>query len=179
MRGWTTPERSGDSIGVVDRVVADNHPGHITLKAAIPHMIEPGEAPSGSLVSGRPFGVPGLPAYCAQGWPLAVEAVALDYGVNKVRAMYSDPKLLRQRCSLRMRPFADVVVWREEGVLCVFSRFPLPGSPSSETAGLCSFLASDDASFVTATVIPVDGGACVVDVSGAAINQLAAQHLGG
>jgi hypothetical protein len=34
--------------------------------------------------------------------------------------------------------------------------------------------ASDDASFVTAAVIPVDGGAVAVDVSGAAINQMAA-----
>lgn len=52
-------------------------------------------------------------------------------------------------------------------------------SDPSEMAGLCSFLASDDASFLTAAVIPVDGGAVVVDVSGAAINQLAAKYLHG
>ena len=47
-----------------------------------------------------------------------------------------------------------------------------------DVASSAVFLASDEASFITATVIPVDGGACVVDVSGAAINELAAQHLG-
>jgi hypothetical protein len=52
-------------------------------------------------------------------------------------------------------------------------------SDPSEMAGLCSFLASDDAGFLTGTVIPVDGGAVVVDVSGAAINQLAAKYLSG
>jgi NAD(P)-dependent dehydrogenase (short-subunit alcohol dehydrogenase family) len=46
----------------------------------------------------------------------------------------------------------------------------------AEMAGLCSFLASDDASFLTAAVIPVDGGAATVDVSGNAINELAARH---
>jgi len=51
-------------------------------------------------------------------------------------------------------------------------------SSPHEMAGLCSFLASDDASFLTAAVIPVDGGAAAVDVSGAAINQMAVQHLG-
>jgi NAD(P)-dependent dehydrogenase (short-subunit alcohol dehydrogenase family) len=50
---------------------------------------------------------------------------------------------------------------------------PLPRvSRPEETAGICAFLASDDSSFLTAAAIPVDGGAAVVDVSGAVITNI-------
>ena len=39
----------------------------------------------------------------------------------------------------------------------------------SEITGACSFLASDDAAFITGAVLMVDGGAAVVDVSGASV----------
>jgi len=34
------------------------------------------------------------------------------------------------------------------------------------------YLASDDSSFLTGVVIPIDGGAAIVDVSGAAIGGI-------
>ena len=77
-----------------------------------------------------------------------------------------------------MTPFARTCGLEVDDVLRVFSRdVPLRRvSSPHEMAGLCSYLASDDASFLTGAVIPVDGGAAVVDVSAAAVNQLAAQH---
>ena len=40
---------------------------------------------------------------------------------------------------------------------------------SSEIGGLCSYLASDDSSFMTGSIITIDGGAAYVDVVGASI----------
>lgn len=58
-----------------------------------------------------------------------------------------------------------------EGVFKVISsnlplrRFAAP----EEITGICSYLASDDSSFMTGSVLLVDGGAAVVDVAGASL----------
>ncbi len=40
-----------------------------------------------------------------------------------------------------------------------------------EVTGLCSFLASDDSLFMTGSALLLDGGAAIVDVSGAALSS--------
>ena len=40
-----------------------------------------------------------------------------------------------------------------------------------EITGICSYLASDDSTFMTGSVLLIDGGSAVVDVSGAALTN--------
>jgi meso-butanediol dehydrogenase/(S,S)-butanediol dehydrogenase/diacetyl reductase len=157
----------------------------LTMKAAIPHMIEAG---GGSIINVSSLAglvnPPRLPAYCASkgGLISLSKQVAVDYGVYKVRCNVLCPGATKTEMFVGgMTPFAEACGVPVEEVFAVFSGdIPLRRvSSPSEMAGICSFLASDDASFLTAAVIPVDGGAVVVDVSGAAINRMAAQYLGG
>ena len=178
--------------GVVDldpavwaRVLAVNLTGpFLTMKAVIPHMIEAG---GGSIVNISSLAglvnPQGLPAYCASkgGLISLSKQVAVDYGVNNVRCNVVCPGATMTEMFIGgMRPFARECGVEIEDVFRTFAEdIPMRRlSSPREMAGLCSFLASDDASFLTAAVIPVDGGAGVVDVSGAAINQMAARYLG-
>ena len=67
----------------------------------------------------------------------------------------------------------DVLNTDLEGVFKVVSsgvplrRFATP----EEITGICSFLASDDSLFMTGSVILIDGGSAVVDVSGATLTN--------
>jgi hypothetical protein len=38
-------------------------------------------------------------------------------------------------------------------------------------AGICSYLASDDSTFMTGAILLLDGGAAIVDVAGAALTN--------
>lgn len=58
-----------------------------------------------------------------------------------------------------------------DGVFKVIS-FGLPlrrFAAPEEITGICSYLASDDSSFMTGSVLVIEGGAAVVDVSGASL----------
>ena len=172
--------------GTWERVLAVNLTGpFLLMKAAIPPMIEAG---GGSIVNVSSLagllGVPGQPAYCASkgGLISLSKQVAVDYGREKVRCNVICPGSIKTEMLVgNMTSFAQMCGLEAESVLGTFSQdLPLHRvADPSEVAGLVSFLASDDASFITAAVIPIDGGAGVVDVSGAAINRLAAQCLGG
>jgi NAD(P)-dependent dehydrogenase (short-subunit alcohol dehydrogenase family) len=126
---------------------------------------------------------PRLPAYCASKGALISlsKQVAVDYGVQGVRCNVVCPGGTKTEMIVNaMTPFAEACGLEVDDVLATFSQdVPLRRvSSPEEIAGLCSYLASDDASFLTAAVIPLDGGAATVDVSGAAINQLASERLG-
>jgi len=168
-----------------DRVLQVNLTGpFLMMKAVIPHMIEAG---GGSVINisslAGLLGVPGLPAYCASkgGLISLTKQVAVDYGVHNIRCNVVCPGATKTEMFVSsMTPFAETCGIEVEEVFRTFSEdVPLRRvSSPCEMAGLCSFLAGDDAGFVTAACIPVDGGAVVVDVSGAAINRLAAKHRG-
>ena len=61
-----------------------------------------------------------------------------------------------------------------EGIFSLFTKdVPLRRAASTdEVGGLCSYLASDDSSYMTGVVIPIDRGTAIVDISGAAINNI-------
>ena len=169
-----------------NRVLAVNLTGpFLTMKAAIPHMIEAG---GGSIINIASLAAlvnpPRLPAYCVSkaGLVSLTKQAAVDYGVHKIRVNCVCPgATMTDMFRGGMTRFAEECGLAVDEVFRAFSQdIPMKRvSDPSEMAGLCSFLAGDDATFVTAAVIPVDGGAVVVDVSGAAINQLAAIYLGG
>ena len=72
-----------------------------------------------------------------------------------------------------MSPLREVFQKDIDGV---FSRFSL-NSPlrrvasPKEISGICSYLASNESSFMTGAVLVIDGGASIVDVNGSAVSN--------
>ena len=172
--------------GVVDMDVAEwrrmlevNLTGpFLMMKACIPHMIKAG---GGSVVNISSLAglrcISENPGFCATKGGLInlTQQAALDYGRYNVRCNVVCPGATKTAMfTENMEAFAQMVGTNVEDIFARFmkdvplSRVALP----DEMAGICAFLASDDSSFLTAAAIPVDGGAAVVDVSGAVISSI-------
>jgi NAD(P)-dependent dehydrogenase (short-subunit alcohol dehydrogenase family) len=147
------------------------------MKASIPHMIEGG---GGSIINIASLGglrcLPGMPAYCSSkaGLIMLTQQVALDFGPAKIRCNVVCPGGTRTKMLEKsLAALEEVLETDLEGVFeCISSMVPLrrTGSPS-EISGICSYLASDDSTFMTGSVLLVDGGAAIVDVAGAALTN--------
>jgi meso-butanediol dehydrogenase/(S,S)-butanediol dehydrogenase/diacetyl reductase len=172
--------------GVVDLDVAEwrrmlevNLTGpFLMMKACIPHMIKAGV---GSVVNISSLA--GLrsnsemPAYCATKGGLInlTQQAALDYGPYNVRCNVVCPGATKTAMfTENMEAFARMLGTNVEDIFARFMKdVPLNRvARPDEMAGICAFLASDDSSFLSGVVIPVDGGAAVVDVSGAVISSI-------
>ena len=72
-----------------------------------------------------------------------------------------------------LSPLAEAIETDLEGVFqSITSMVPLKRTASpSEVSGICSYLASDDSTFMTGSVLVVDGGTAIVDVAGAALTN--------
>ena len=72
-----------------------------------------------------------------------------------------------------LTPVANAMGTDVEGVFAKISaNVPLRRiALASEISGICVYLASEDSSFMTGSVLLVDGGASVVDVAGAALSD--------
>ncbi|MBN1188893.1 MAG: SDR family oxidoreductase [Dehalococcoidales bacterium] len=154
------------------------HGPFLLMKAAIPYMIKAG---GGSIVNVASLaGIRSIPAgaaYCASkaGLIHLSRQVALDYGPAKVRcnvicpgAVWT-PMLEGAMGNLKEAIHTDI-----EGAGAYFvSCSPLRrvGDPS-EIASVCTFLACEDSSYMTGTVLVADGGAAIVDVNGAVVNMI-------
>lgn len=160
------------------RVLETNLTGPMYLmKASIPHMIENG---GGSIINIASLGglrcLPGMPAYCASkaGLIMLTQQVALDFGTSRIRCNAVCPGGVRTTMLEKsLAPLGEALGTDVEGVFrCISSMVPLRRTAHpGEITGICSYLASDDASFMTGAVLVVDGGAAIVDVAGAALSN--------
>ncbi len=160
------------------RVLDTNLTGPLYLmKTSIPHMIEGG---GGSIINIASLGglrcLPGMPAYCTTkaGLIMLSQQVALDFGPAKIRCNAVCPGGTRTKMlEASLGPLAQALGTDLEGVFArISSMVPLGRTASpNEITGICSYLASDDSSYMTGAVLLVDGGAAIVDVSGAALTS--------
>ena len=148
------------------------------MKASIPHMIESG---GGSIINISSLGglrcLPGMPAYCASkaGLIMLTQQVALDFGPAGIRCNAVCPGGTRTRMlENSLTPLTEALKTDLDGVFQhISSMVPLRRTATpSEISGICSYLASDDSTFMTGSVLLVDGGAAIVDVAGAALTNI-------
>lgn len=147
------------------------------MKAIIPLMIKNG---GGSIINISSVGglksMPGATAYGASkaGLISLTQHAALEYGPNNVRCNVICPGATRT--SLLEDALGGMANEMKVEKQIVFKRFtsPLPlkrVAKPGEIAGVCYFLASEDSSFMTGAVLIADGGAYIVEASGAALSQ--------
>ena len=149
----------------------------LTIKAAIPHMQKAG---GGSIINISSLGglrcLPGMPAYAASksGLIMLTKQVALDYGPDKIRCNVVCPGATRTKMlEDSLGPLAETLHTDVDGVFRhISSTVPLRRvATPEEITGICSYLAGDDSTFMTGAVLLVDGGAAMVDVSGATLSM--------
>ena len=142
------------------------------MRAAIPEMIKQG---GGSIVNiGSLAGVrslPSMPAYCSsKGGLLQLSAqCALEYGPKKIRSNVVAPGATRTEMLVNAMASLSKAL-NKDAMEVLTESVPLRHpAETDEITGAVSFLASDDASFITGAMLLVDGGAAIVDISGASV----------
>ena len=150
----------------------------LCMKAAIPQMIKQG---GGSIINIASLAglrcLPAMPAYSASkgGLIMLAQQAALDYGPYKVRSNVVCPGGTKTEMLVEALSALGKAIGKDaQGVFDTISaNIPLRRlADPDEMTGICSYLASDDSSFVSGSVILVDGGAAIVDISGAALTSL-------
>jgi meso-butanediol dehydrogenase/(S,S)-butanediol dehydrogenase/diacetyl reductase len=147
----------------------------LLMKAVIPLMIKEG---GGSIINIASLGglrcLPSYPAYCSTkaGLIMLTQQAALEYGRNNIRCNAVCPGGVKTDMTekdfgqfgkmLGIEPKTFINQIAQEIPMHRFAKPP-------EMGGLCSYLASDESSFMTGAVLTIDGGTAVVDVVGAAI----------
>lgn len=148
------------------------------MKSSIPHMIKAG---GGSIINVASLAglrcIPAMPAYCSSkaGVIMLAMQAALDYGPQKIRCNAVCPGAVRtEMLENAMSGLAQALKTDLDNAFVYFtSNTPLKRvAMPVEVAGICAFLASDDASFITGIAVPVDGGATVVDPNGVAVSNV-------
>jgi NAD(P)-dependent dehydrogenase (short-subunit alcohol dehydrogenase family) len=147
----------------------------LLMKASIPHMIKAG---GGSIINIASVGglrcLPNFAAYCTSkaGLIMLTQQVALDYGSKNIRCNAVCPGGIKTDMTEKeFGQFGKMLGMDTDSFFAMISTvLPLQrfGKPP-EMGGICTFLASDDSSFVTGAALIIDAGTAVVDVLGASI----------
>ena len=129
-------------------------------KYAIPHMIKGGGGVIINTASGAGIeGVPRLGAYQAAkgGVVIMSKGIALDFARDKIRCVTICPGVIEtpiaENCN-QIPAGASQAMWSRTGSMHPIGR---NGKPE-EVAALATFLASDQAAFITGVAVPIDGG---------------------
>ena len=155
----------------------------LLMKAVIPHMLKEG---GGSIINIASLGgmrcLPAMPAYCSSkaGLIMLTQQAALEYGRNNIRCNVVCPGGVKTEMTRKdFGQFGEMLdIEPDTFIDQIAQEIPMRRfAVSSEIGGLCSYLASDDSSFMTGAVITIDGGTAVVDAVGAGIT--AALRKGG
>ena len=147
----------------------------LLMKASIPHMIKAG---GGSIINISSVGglrcLPGFPAYCTSkaGLIMLTQQAALDYGPHNIRCNAVCPGGVKTDMTEKdFGQFGKMLGMETDAYFDLISaELPLKRfAEPREMGGVCTFLASDDSSFMTGAAVVVDAGTAVVDVVGASI----------
>ena len=146
----------------------------LCMKAAIPEMIKQG---GGSIVSIASLAgvrcLPSMPAYCSSKGGLIQLAAqcALEYGPKGIRSNVVAPGATKTEMLINAMEGLSKAI-KKDAFEVLTESVPLRHAATpAQITGAVSFLASDDADFITGAVLLVDGGAAIVDVSGASVSK--------
>ena len=147
-----------------DRTIAVNLRGtFLCARAAIPHLLQRRRSAMVNIASTYGItGAPLAPSYCASkgGIVSLTRQLAVDYSadglrVNAICPGYIDTDMGGHRASLPPAERAAAIARREaSAALQPIGR----QAQAREVARVATFLASDDASFMTGSIVTVDGG---------------------
>ena len=146
------------------------------MKAAIPHMMKAG---GGSIINIASVGglrfLPIRPAYCTSKAALIMltKQAALDYGKDNIRCNAVCPGgVVTEMTEADFGQVAKMIgVETDPFIKEISTEMPLNRfADIHEMGGICTFLASEDSSFMTGAELVIDGGTAIVDVVGAGIS---------